>query len=123
MDTNVIWFVALGLVAGVASGLLGIGGAILLIPALVFLFGFSQARAQGTSIAALVPPVGILAAIQYYRNDAMDVRAALLIALGFVFGGLGGATLVPYISQIWLKRLFAFLILYVAARMLWSTRK
>ncbi len=123
MDTNVIWFVALGLVAGVASGLLGIGGAILLIPALVFLFGFSQARAQGTSIAALVPPVGILAAIQYYRNDAMDVRAALLIALGFVFGGLGGATLVPYISQIWLKRLFSFLILYIAARMLWSTRK
>ncbi len=109
-----------GLGVGVVSGLLGIGGAVLFVPILVFGFGFEQARAQGTTLAALVPPIGIFAALQYYRNDLLDVRAALLIAVGFVFGALGGATLVPYVPQPWLRRGFATLLAYIAVQLMLS---
>lgn len=113
-------FVVTGFVVGVFGGTLGIGGAIILVPALVFGFGFSQGRAQGTSIGALVPPIGIFAAIQYYRSGLLDVRAAGLIAGGFLFGALAGATVVPYVPQVWLKRIFATVLVYVAAQMMFA---
>src|SRR5262245_23456395 len=115
---NESWmFVITGLLVGVLSGLIGIGGAVVLVPVLVLVFGFPQARAQGTTIGALVPPIGIFAALQYYRNGLLDVRVAALIAVGFVFGALGGAALVPYVPQVWLKRIFASVLVYVAAQM------
>ncbi len=117
MEASTIGLLITGLGVGVASGLLGIGGAIVLIPVLMLVFGFTQGRAQGTSLGALLPPVGIFAALQYYRNGLLDVRAAGLIAAGFVFGALGGASVVPYVPQVWLKRLFASLLVYVAARL------
>jgi hypothetical protein len=117
MDGTTAALLVTGLLVGAVSGLLGIGGAIILVPVLMFVFGFSQARAQGTSIGALIPPIGIFAALQYWRAGMLDVRAALLIALGFVFGALGGATLVPYVPQVWLKRAFATLLVYVAAQL------
>ncbi len=120
MDGHTLALVMVGLVVGACSGMLGIGGAILLIPALMMIFGFSQARAQGTTLGALVPPIGIFAALQYYRSGLLDVRAALFIALGFAFGALGGATLVPYIPQIWLRRVFATLLVYVAAQIVFA---
>src|SRR3954468_21596358 len=97
MDKLTLALLATGLVVGLISGVLGIGGAILLVPALVLVFGFSQGRAQGTSIGALVPPIGIFAAVQYYRNGLLDVRVSALIAIGFVFGAFLGAYLVPHI--------------------------
>jgi hypothetical protein len=109
-----------GLLVGGVSGMLGIGGAVMLVPALVIGFGYSQSRAQGTSLGALVPPIGIFAAIQYYRSGNLDVRAAALIGVGFLFGALAGATLVPYVPQAWLKRGFASLLIYVAVRLMWS---
>jgi len=120
MDMQTVAFLVTGGLVGVLSGLIGIGGAILLIPILIFGFGFTQARAQGTSIGALVPPIGIFAAIQYYRNGLLDVRVAALIAAGFVFGALGGATLVPYVNQVWLRRVFASLLVYVAVQLVMS---
>lgn len=117
MDATTVGLLVTGLVIGAFSGVLGIGGAVMLIPVLVMVFGFSQARAQGTSLGALVPPIGIFAALQYYRNGLLDVRAAALIAAGFVFGALGGAALVPHLPQIWLKRGFATLLVYVAAQL------
>ena len=120
MDGTTLALLATGLVVGGISGMLGIGGAIVLVPVLMFGFGFSQARAQGTSIGALIPPIGIFAAMQYYRNGLLDVRAAALIACGFVFGALGGATVVPYVPQVWLKRVFATLLVYVAAQLLFA---
>jgi hypothetical protein len=117
MDGTAAALIVLGLVVGAVSGLLGIGGAILLVPALMFIFGFSQQRAQGTSIGALIPPIGIFAALAYHRAGFLDVRAAALIALGFVFGALGGASLVPHIPQVWLRRAFASLLVYVAAQL------
>ena len=106
-----------GLLIGVLSGMLGIGGAVVLVPTLMFVFKFSQPAAQGTSIGALVPPIGIFAALQYYRNGLLDVRVAGLIAVGFVFGALLGATAVPYVPQIWLKRIFATILVYVAMQL------
>jgi len=120
MDTSVVALLVTGLIVGMVGGMLGIGGAIVLVPALIFVFGFSQARAQGTSLGALVPPIGIFAAIQYYRNGLLDVRVAGFIALGFAFGALGGATLVPYIPQVWLRRGFATLLVYVAAQIVFA---
>lgn len=111
---------ATGVVVGALSGLLGIGGAILLVPTLMFGFGFAQARAQGTSVGALIPPIGIFAALAYYRNGLLDVRAAALIAAGFALGALLGAVLVPHVPQIWLKRGFASLLLYVGAQMMFA---
>ncbi|MBK8259689.1 MAG: sulfite exporter TauE/SafE family protein [Polyangiaceae bacterium] len=116
-------FVVTGLLVGVLSGMLGIGGAVVLVPVLVLVFGFTQGRAQGTTIGALVPPIGIFAAMQYYRNGMLDVRVAALIALGFVFGALGGASLVPYVPQIWLKRIFASVLVYVAAELIFQDPK
>ncbi len=116
-------FIVTGLVVGVLSGLIGIGGAVVLVPVLVLGFGFSQGRAQGTTIGALVPPIGLFAAIQYYRNGMLDVRVAALLGLGFVFGALGGATIVPYIPQIWLKRIFASVLVYMAAQLLFADPK
>jgi uncharacterized membrane protein YfcA len=113
-------FVVTGLIIGALSGLLGIGGAIVLVPVLMLVFGFTQGRAQGTTIGALVPPIGIFAAIQYHRNGMLDVRVAGLIALGFVFGALGGASVVPYVPQVWLKRIFASVLVYVAVQLIFA---
>ena len=120
IEGSALAFVIAGLVVGTLSGLLGIGGAVVLVPALVLLFGFSQGRAQGTSIGALIPPIGIFAALQYHRAGLLDLRAAVFIALGFVFGALGGAAIVPHVPAVWLRRAFATLLVYVAAQLAFS---
>lgn len=112
--------VFVGLLVGMLSGTLGIGGAVVLIPVLTLVFGFSQTRAQGTSLGALLPPVGLFAALAYYRQGLLDVRAAGLIAAGFLFGALAGASVVGYIPQLWLKRAFATLLVYVAAQLMFA---
>jgi hypothetical protein len=123
MDGQTVAFIVTGALVGLLSGLLGVGGAIVLIPVLTLIFGFSQGRAQGTSIGALVPPIGIFAAIQYYKSGLLDVRAAALIASGFVFGALAGAAIVPHVPQIWLRRAFASLLVYVALQLMLSEGK
>jgi hypothetical protein len=115
-----IWtgFAALGLVAGVLSGLLGIGGAILIIPVLVYGFKFTQHQAQGTSLATLLLPIGLLAAWRYYTAGHVNVRAALVMAVFFFFGGLAGAVLAEKVSGVWLQRAFGLLLLFMAGRMI-----
>lgn len=116
-------FLVTGLMVGVLSGMLGIGGAVVLVPVLVLAFGFPQARAQGTTIGALALPIGLFAAVQYYRNGLLDVRIAAVLALGLALGSLGGATLVPHVPQVWLKRVFASVLVYVAAQMVFQDPK
>lgn len=118
MDGQTVALILTGALIGTLSGLLGIGGAIVLVPVLIFGFGFTQAKAQGTSIGALVPPIGIFAAMQYYKNGLLDLRAAALIGCGFVFGALLGAALVPHVPQVWLKRAFASILVYVAVQLI-----
>ena len=115
-----VWplFVLLGVVAGAASGLVGIGGGIIIVPALVMLFGFSQKLAQGTTLALLVPPIGILAAYAYYQHGLVDLRAAGLIVVGFLAGSFIGARFVTNLSNATVTRIFAVFLILVAVRML-----
>jgi uncharacterized membrane protein YfcA len=114
-----IVFILIGLTAGVLSGLIGIGGGVLIIPILVFLLGFSQHMAEGTTLAAMVPPIGILAAYVYYQNGNVDLKAAGFIALGFVVGGLFGAKIAQQISHESLQKIFAVVLILVGIKMLW----
>ena len=107
-----------GLTAGILSGLLGIGGGILIVPCLVLIFGLTQHTAQGTTLALMVPPIGLLAAWTYYKQGYVDVKVAALICLGFFFGGLIGAKCAASIDAALLKRLFGVLMLIVAVKMI-----
>ena len=111
-------FIFLGLVAGVLSGLIGIGGGIIIVPALVLLFGFSQHMAQGTTLALMVPPVGILAAWTYYKSGYVDLKVAALICVGFFIGGLIGAKAATSISNILLQRIFGFSLIAIGLKMI-----
>jgi uncharacterized membrane protein YfcA len=109
--------ILIGLAAGVSSGFFGIGGAIILIPALVYIFKFSQHLAQGTALAALLLPVGILAVIKYYKSGDVNIKAALFIALGFIAGGVIGAYFVQAVPSPILKKLFAVMLLGISIYM------
>jgi uncharacterized membrane protein YfcA len=116
--TNIILFLVIGLVAGVLSGLLGIGGGVIIVPALVFIFGYSQHLAQGTTLALMIPPIGILAAWTYYKQGEVNLTAAAFICLGFVIGGLFGAKFASAIPDLILRRLFGVLFFAVSVRMI-----
>ena len=110
-------FLAIGLVAGVLSGLFGIGGGILIIPALIFFAKFPTKLALGTSLGALLLPVGLLGAYTYYKAGNLDIRASLLIALGLFFGAWGGAKLAQVLPGPTLQRMFAVFIAIMAVRL------
>ena len=110
--------VLIGLVSGVSSGFFGIGGAIILIPALVYIFKFSQHLAQGTALAALLLPVGILAVIKYYKSGDVNIKVALFIACGFIIGGFIGATFMQAVPSLVLKKLFAAILIFISLSML-----
>jgi uncharacterized membrane protein YfcA len=110
-------FLAIGLVAGVLSGLFGIGGGILIIPALIFFAKFPTKLALGTSLGALLLPVGLLGAYTYYKAGNLDIRASLLIAMGLFFGAWGGARLAQGLPAATLQRMFAVFILIMAVRL------
>ncbi len=116
--TDLLLYVVIGLVAGALSGLLGIGGGIIIVPALIFFFGFSQHMAQGTTLALMVPPIGILAAWTYYRHGNVNLPAALFICLGFVVGGLFGARMAGSVPEPVLRRVFGAVFLVVSLRMI-----
>jgi hypothetical protein len=107
----------LGFATGILSGLVGIGGGIIIIPALVYGFHMSQRRAQGTSLGALLLPIGILAFLEYYKAGNVDVKMALLIALGFIFGGYFGGVWAQQIPQGVLRKMFAILLAVTAIKM------
>ena len=113
-------FLILGLLVGIISGIIGIGGGVLLTPALVFLFGFTQHSAQGTTIALLVPPIGILAAWTYYQEGDVNLKVAALICIGFFIGGLIGAKLAVNLSDLWLRRIFGLTMLALGIKMMIS---
>ncbi len=112
--------VLVGVVVGLVSGVVGIGGGILFVPALVWFFGMDQYKAQGTSLGALLAPVGILAFYEYYRKGNADLRIALLLAAGFLVGGYFGAVGAQHISELWLRRIFALTLITVGARMFFT---
>jgi uncharacterized membrane protein YfcA len=113
-------FLLIGLGAGVLSGLFGIGGGVVIVPALVFLARMPVLTATGTSLGSLLLPVGALGALTYYRSGNLNVRAALLIALGLFLGAYVGAKLAQTLTPVQLKRMFALFLVAVAARVWWS---
>jgi len=118
--TQGLLYLLLGIVAGTLSGLIGIGGGTIIVPALVFLFGFSQHLAQGTTLALLVPPIGILAAWTYYQRGFVDLGIAAYICSGFFFGGLLGAKIATDLSNIVLERIFGVALLLIALKMIFA---
>lgn len=104
--------------AGILSGVVGIGGGIIIVPALVFVFGMSQLEAQGTTLALLIPPVGILAAWSYYTHGFVDIKAALLIIAGFLIGGLIGGKIAIGLPNTVLQKIFGVVLLLVSIKML-----
>lgn len=124
MDTQTILILlATGLAAGILGGMVGIGGGIIIVPALVYFLGFSQFKAQGTSLALLMFPVGILGVIQYYRQGHVDFRIVGLIAAGFVLGSLLGSRLTLSLPQETVKKIFAGLMIVIAVKMLFFDKK
>ena len=115
------WMILLvGLVVGMVSGVVGIGGGVLFVPALIWLLGMNQHKAQGTSLGALLAPVGIFAFMEYYRKGNADLRVGLLLALGFLVGGYFGAVGAQHIPELWLRRIFAVTLVAVGGRMWFS---
>ncbi|MBI1815086.1 MAG: sulfite exporter TauE/SafE family protein [Deltaproteobacteria bacterium] len=113
--------VLLGLVVGTLSGILGLGGGIFLVPALIFLFDFTPHQAQGTSLGVLIPPVGIFAALEYYRRGYIDFSVVGLICVGFVVGAYAGAFVVDRIPVPLMRRLFGFFMFFIAVQMVFTS--
>jgi hypothetical protein len=114
------WYLLIGLVAGVLSGMFGIGGGIVIVPALVLVAHMTPHKATGTSLAALLLPVGALGVWEYYRNDNVDFRIAGLIALGLLVGAFFGSRIAMTLSGRELQRTFAVFLVLVAVRMWWK---
>ena len=114
---EIIGLVILGLVAGVFGGILGIGGGTIVIPALVFLFGFTQKSAQATTLMMIVPPIGLLAALEYHKAKAVDFKAAWILALFFIAGGFFGGRFAVNIDENVLRKIFAVFLMIVAVNL------
>ena len=115
---TIILLLVVGLAAGMLAGLVGVGGGIIIIPALVYLLGFNQQQAQGTSLGILLLPVGILAVINYYKSGYVDIKVVLIISAAFILGGWAGSKLALSVSQEALKKIFGSLLLIIAIKML-----
>ena len=115
---NQILYVILGLVAGIFGGMFGIGGGTILIPVLVYMFGLTQHQAQGTTLAIMVPPIGLLAALRYWQAGNVKLSMAALICAGFFIGGFIGANFIQNLSDSLLKKLFGAYLLFVSIEMI-----
>ena len=124
MDINIILvLVLIGLAAGFMSGMVGIGGGVIIVPALVFFLAFSQHQAQGNSLALLMFPVGILGVINYYKKGYVDFRIAALLAVGFVAGSYLGSKFSLSLPQETVKKIFAIIMIILAVKMLFFDKK
>lgn len=119
---DIFILIAIGLAAGLLSGMFGVGGGIIIVPALVFFVGMTQHEAQGTSLGLMLLPIGILAAYNYYTTGNLDIKAGLIIALAFVVGGFFGSKMALSIDQLTLKRIFGVLMLVVAIRLIFFSK-
>lgn len=115
---DILTYLIIGLCAGILSGLIGIGGGIIIIPALVLLLGFSQHEAQGTTLAIMVPPVGILAAWVYYKQGYVNLPVACFICIGFLVGGFIGAKIATGITGTVLQKVFGAMLFLTSLKMI-----
>jgi uncharacterized membrane protein YfcA len=117
---SIVLLLILGVAAGFTSGMFGIGGGIVIIPALVYIMKFNQHMAQGTALAILVPPIGIVAAYNYYQKGYVDINTAGIMILGFVVGAYFGSKTALSVSDVHLNKVFAVVLILVGLKVLLS---
>ncbi|MDX9702063.1 MAG: sulfite exporter TauE/SafE family protein [Candidatus Auribacterota bacterium] len=111
---KIVLYLISGLMAGSLSGMIGVGGGIVVVPILTLIFGFSQHLAQGTTLAMLIPPIGILAFIAYYKEGYVNIPVAVCLCVGFVLGSYFGAKLAVGVSELILRRIFGVCLLVIS---------
>lgn len=116
--TTVIILLCIGLMAGVLSGMVGVGGGIIIVPALIYFMGMSQLQSQGTSLAVLLLPVGIFAVYNYYKAGYVDIQSTLIIAATFLIGGFIGSKISIGLDQNVVKKIFGTILILVALKMI-----
>lgn len=119
----IVILLIVGLIAGIMGGLVGIGGGIVIVPALIYFLSFSQKEAQGTSLGILLLPIGILGVWQYYKAGYVDMRIVWLVAAGFLAGSYFGSKIALSLPQEAVKKIFAILMIAVAFKMLFLDKK
>jgi|SRR5690554_1131382 len=120
---TIILLIIIGILAGVLSGMIGVGGGIIIVPALVYFLGMSQHSAQGTSLAVLLPPLTILAVINYYRAGSLNINYAVIISIAFVLGGyLGSKLSLTYFSEAAMKRVFGIIMLILSVKLVFFSK-
>jgi uncharacterized membrane protein YfcA len=115
---TILLLLAVGIAAGILSGLVGVGGGLIIVPALVFFLGFTQHQAQGTSLGLLLLPVGILAVINYYNKGQIDFKVVAVMSAAFVAGGWIGSKIALSLPQETVKKIFAVFLFYTTFRLL-----
>ena len=115
---DILALIIIGIAAGVLSGMFGVGGGIIIVPALGFFLGMTQHQAQGTSLGLMLLPIGILAAWNYYKTGNLNIKYGLIIAGAFVLGGYFGSKISLSLDQVLVKRIFGFLMLAVALKLI-----
>ena len=116
--TTVLIIIVIGIIAGAFSGFIGIGGGLIVVPALVFFLGFSQHEAQGTSLAMMLPPIGLLAVINYYKVGHVDFKVSIILAITFILGSYFGSKLAISMSAETIKKAFGIIIILVGIKMI-----
>jgi len=117
---TILLLILIGVIAGMMSGFVGIGGGVIMVPALVYIMGLTQHEAQGTSLILMLPPIGILAVMNYYKAGELNIGYGIIIALGFVVGGYFGSKLALKLSPSTVKLIFGVLMVYVSFKMIYS---
>ena len=120
---TILILILIGLFAGIMSGFIGIGGGVVMVPALVYVLGLSQHEAQGTSLILMLPPIGILAVMNYYKAGQVNIWYGVIIALAFVIGGYFGSKVALKMSPSKVKLIFGVLMLYISFKMIYSGLK
>ena len=118
--TTIIILIMIGLMAGVFGGMFGVGGAIIMVPALVYFLGVDQHTAQGTSVAIMLPPIGLFAAYNYYKAGQVNIWYAVILAFAFLAGGYFGSRIALALPENLMKKIFGILLLLVALRIIFS---
>jgi uncharacterized membrane protein YfcA len=115
---TILLIVIIGLAAGLLSGLVGVGGGIIIVPALIYFLGFEQHKAMGTSLGILLLPAGIFAVMNYYKKGYVDIKVVILLFAGFVVGGYLGSKISIGLSETTLRKIFAIVLVFIAGKML-----
>jgi uncharacterized protein len=119
---EIIILLLIGLLSGILSGMFGVGGGILIVPALVFFVGMTQHEAQGTSLGLMLLPIGIMAAMNYYKTGNLNIKFGLIIAFAFVIGGYFGSKISLQLDQLLLKKLFGGIMFLVSLKLIFFSK-